>query len=215
MAAKMGGGDPTGNPRLRTAVDAAKAENMPNDNIQRAIKRGTGELEGVTYEEIHYEAYGPAGVALMIEVLTDNKNRTVAEIRHMLTKGGGNMGESGSVGWIFQKKGSLTVDKAAANEEALMETALDAGAEDIQEIGDTFEITTDPAAFEKVKEALKTKNIPTLRAELAMVPQNSIKLSGDQAERMLKLMDSLEDHDDVQKVFANFDISDEELAKFS
>jgi YebC/PmpR family DNA-binding regulatory protein len=215
VAAKFGGGDPGGNPRLRTAVDAAKAQNMPHDNIQRAIKRGTGELEGVTYEETTYEAYGPGGVALMIQVMTDNKNRTVAEIRHMLGKGGGNMGESGSVGWIFQKKGSLTVEKKSASEEMLMETALDAGAEDIQETSDTFEITTDPSAFEKTLQALKAKNIPVLNAELGLIPQNSIQLSGDQAEKMLKLMESLEDHDDVQKVYANFDISDEEMAKFS
>lgn len=215
IAAKMGGGDPGGNPRLRTAIDAAKAQSMPSDNINRAIQRGTGELEGVTYEEITYEAYGPSGVALMIQVLSDNKNRTVAELRNMLTKGGGNMGETGSVGWIFHKKGAITVDKKAATEEVLMEAALDAGAEDIQETGEAFEITTDPSAFHQVADALKAKNIPTIHAELGLIPQNFVKLSGHTAEKMLKLMENLEDHDDVQKVYANFDISDEDLAKFS
>ena len=213
QAAKLGGGDITGNPRLRTAVDAAKAVNMPLDNITRAIKRGTGELEGVSYEEITYEAYGPSGVALMIEVMTDNKNRTVADIRHILTKGGGNMGETGSVGWIFHKKGTLTVDKKASTEEVLMEAALDAGAEDILETEDAFEITTDPGAFEQVKDALKAKNIATIAAEIGLVPQNFVKLTGDQAEKMLKLMETLEDYDDVQKVSANFDIPDDVMEK--
>ncbi|HCU24000.1 MAG TPA: YebC/PmpR family DNA-binding transcriptional regulator [Deltaproteobacteria bacterium] len=215
VAAKMGGGDPGGNPRLRTAIDAAKAENMPHDNIQRAIKRGTGELEGVTYEEITYEAYGPSGVAMMIQVLTDNKNRTVAEIRHMLSKGGGNMGESGSVGWVFQKKGTIVVDKQAASEETLMEAALEAGADDIQDSGSTFEITTEPAAFEAVVNALKAKSIATLSAAVGLVPQNYVKLTGDPAEKMLKLMENLEDHDDVQNVYANFDIPEEEMEKLS
>jgi YebC/PmpR family DNA-binding regulatory protein len=215
VAAKIGGSDPSGNPRLRTAIDAAKAENMPNDNIQRAIKKGSGELEGGQIDEITYEGYGPGGVAIMIDVMTDNKNRTVADIRHILGKGGGNMGESGSVGWVFSKKGSITVEKSATNEEALMETALDAGAEDIQETSETFEITTDPGAFEGVVTALKAKKIPYVSATVARVPSNSVKLSGDQAEKMLKLMETLEDHDDVQHVYANFDISDEDLAKFS
>jgi len=215
VAAKMGGGDPGGNPRLRTAIDAGKAQNMPHDNIQRAIKKGTGELEGTTYEEITYEAYGPSGVAILIEVMTDNKNRTVAEIRNVLTKGGGNMGESGSVGWIFHKKGSITVDKKTTSEETLMETALEAGGEDIQETADTFEITTSPADYEAVVAALKAKGIPTLNAAIAMVPSNFVALSGSPAEKMLRLMETLEDHDDVQNVYANFDISDEELAKFS
>lgn len=215
VAAKMGGGDPDGNPRLRTAIDAAKAQNMPHDNISRAVKKGTGELEGVNYEEITYEAYGPAGVAILIEVMTDNKNRTVAEIRHLLSKGGGNMGESGSVAWVFSKKGSISIDKSTVSEEALMETALEAGAEDIQDSEDSFEITTDPADFEKVVDALKAKNIPLLSSSVTMVPQNYVKLTGDSAEKMLKLMDALEDHDDVQNVYANFDISEEELEKLS
>ncbi|MCC7344978.1 MAG: YebC/PmpR family DNA-binding transcriptional regulator [Deltaproteobacteria bacterium] len=215
VAAKMGGGDPGGNPRLRTAIDAAKAENMPHDNIQRAIKRGSGELEGVTYDEITYEAYGPGGAAIMIEVLTDNKNRTVAEIRHMLSKGGGNMGETGSVGWVFHKKGSIVVDKKAIAEDALMELALDAGAEDIQDAGDSFEVLTDPASFDAVLNAIKGKNIPTLSAKIGLIPQNTVKLTGDPAEKMLKLMENLEDHDDVQNVYANFDISEEEMEKLA
>ncbi len=215
VAAKMGGGDANGNPRLRTAIDAAKAQNMPHDNITRAVKKGTGELEGVNYEEITYEAYGPAGVAILIEVMTDNKNRTVAEIRHLLGKGGGNMGESGSVGWVFSKKGTISIDKSAASEDTLMETALEAGAEDIQDSEESFEITTDPGDFEKVIEALKTKKIPIASSSVAMVPQNYVKLTGDSAEKMLKLMDALEDHDDVQNVYANFDIPQEELEKLS
>jgi len=215
VAAKMGGGDPGGNPRLRTAVDAAKAENMPNDNINRAIKRGAGEMEGVNYDEITYEAYGPGGAAIMIEVLTDNKNRTVAEIRHTLSKGGGNMGESGSVGWIFHKKGSIAVDKKATNEDALMELALEAGAEDIYDGGDVFEVITDPASFETVLKAIKGKNLPTLSAKIGLTPQNTVKLTGDPAEKMLKLMEHLEDNDDVQNVYANFDISEEEMEKLT
>jgi len=215
VAAKMGGGDPGGNPRLRTAIDAAKAENMPNDNIQRAIKRGTGELEGVSYEEITYEAYGPGGVAMMIDVMTDNKNRTVAEIRHVLGKGGGNMGESGSVGWVFQKKGTISVDKKAVSEEALMDVALEAGADDIQDAGDAFEVTTDPTSYDSVLKAIQSKKIPTLSAALGMVPQNFVKLTGDAAEKMLKLMENLEDHDDVQNVYANFDIPEEEMEKLA
>ncbi len=215
IAARLGGGDPGGNPRLRTAIDAAKAQNMPLDNITRAIKRGTGELDGVSYEETTYEGYGPAGVALLIMVLTDNKNRTVAEIRHMLAKGGGNMGESGSVAWMFHKKGSFTIDKAATDEERLMEITLEAGVEDIQTTDDTFEITCPPQDFEAVQDALKSANIPTLAASNEMVPQNTIELHDDAAQKMLKLMENLEDHDDVQNVYANFDISDEEMEKFS
>lgn len=215
VAARLGGGDPSGNPRLRSAIDAAKAQNMPGDNINRAIKRGTGELEGVNYEETTYEAYGPGGAALLIQILTDNKNRTVAEIRHLLTKGGGNMGESGSVAWIFQKKGSIEVDKSKANEDQLMEATLEAGAEDIQDQGDSFEIITAPENFEKVLGALKAENIPFLRAENDMVPQNTVALTGDSAQKMLTLMENLEDHEDVQRVYANFDISDEEMEKFS
>jgi len=215
IAARLGGGDPNGNPRLRTAIDAAKAQNMPLDNMNRAIKRGTGELEGVNYEETTYEGYGPGGVAMLIQVLTDNKNRTVAEIRHLLGKGGGNMGESGSVAWMFHKKGSFTVEKSAADEEKLMEATLEAGIDDIQEVSDAFEITCPPENFTAVQEALAAANIPVLEASNDMVPQNTIELTGDAAEKMLKLMENLEDHDDVQNVYANFDISEEEMEKFS
>ncbi len=215
VAARMGGGDPGGNPRLRTAIDAAKTQNMPQDNITRAIKRGTGELEGVTYEETTYEGYGPGGVAMLIRVLTDNKNRTVAEIRHLLTKGGGNMGESGSVAWVFGKKGIITVEKSATTEDRLMEITLDAGADDIQDFGDAFEVNTDPNSFEAVVHALKENKIPFLNAAINMVPQNYVKLTGETAQKMLRLMESLEDHDDVQDVSANFDIPDEEMEKFS
>lgn len=215
VAARLGGGDPGGNPRLRTAIDAAKAQNMPQDNVNRAIKRGTGDLDGVQYEETTYEAYGPGGVALLIQVLTDNKNRTVAEIRHLLSKGGGNMGESGSVAWMFQQKGTFTVEKSASDEESLMEATLEAGVEDIQSSSDVFEITCPPENFSAVQDALKAANIPTLSASNEMVPQNTVELTGGDAEKMLKLMEQLEDHDDVQNVYANFDISDEEMEKFS
>ena len=215
IAARIGGGDPSGNSRLRTAIDAAKAQNMPQDNVNRAIKRGSGDLEGVSYEESTYEGYGPGGVALLIQVLTDNKNRTVAELRHLLGKGGGNMGESGSVAWIFEKKGLITVEKSAATEEQLMEATLEAGAEDIQDQDDVFEINTAPENFDSVVEALKSNAISFLSASNEMVPQNTVALSGDSAQKMLKLMENIEDHDDVQNVYANFDISDEEIEKFS
>ena len=215
VAAKIGGGDPNGNPRLRKAIDDAKAESMPQDNITRAIKKGTGELEGVTYEENTYEAYGPAGVAMMIEVMTDNKNRTVSEIRHVLGKNGGNLGETGSVGWVFQKKGVFYFEKAKVTEEKLMEVALEAGAEDIKEGANDFEVLSDPAAFDAVKSALDAAKVPYTSAEVTMVPQNYIKLGSDDAEKMLRLMDALEDHDDVQKVYANFDIPDEIMEKLS
>src|SRR4029434_7882183 len=215
VAAKMGGGDINGNPRLRKAVDDAKAQSMPMDNITRAIKKGTAELEGVHYEEVTYEAYGPAGVAMMIEVLTDNKNRTVAEIRTLLGKGGGNMGESGSVGWMFHKKGVFNFDKAKVTEEKLMDTVLEAGADDIKEGENDFEVVSDPAAFEAVKAALDKAQITYVSADISMVPQNYVKLGAQDAEKMLKLMDALEDHDDVQKVFANFDIPDDIMEKLS
>ncbi len=215
IAARIGGSDVTGNSRLRSAIEAAKAQNMPQDNIARAIKRGAGELEGVSYEENTYEGYGPGGVAMLIKVLTDNKNRTVAELRHMLSKGGGNMGESGSVAWIFKPKGSLLVSKASVEEDKLMEVALENGAEDIQDMGDSFEVVTEPANFETVSEALKQANIPIAESSVGMVPQNTISISGDAAQKMLRLMENLEDHDDVQNVYANFDISEEEMEKFS
>ncbi len=215
VAARMGGGDPDGNPRLRQAIDAAKAQNMPHDNITRAIKKGSGDLDGVNYEEITYEAYGPGGVAILVEVMTDNKNRSVAEIRHILSKGGGNMGESGSVAWMFHKKGNIIIEKSAASEEQIMEAALDAGLEDLVDEGETFSVSTDPSQYEDVCEAIKAQNIPILESSVSMVPENLIQLSGDAAEKMLRLMENLEDHDDVQKVYANFDISDEDMEKYS
>jgi len=212
VAARYGGGDPDGNARLRKAVLDAKAGNMPNDTIDRAIRRGTGEEEGVNYEEITYEGYGPGGVALLIESMTDNRNRTVAEIRHIFSKNGGNLGESGSVGWLFEKKGYIVVDKATKSEEELFELAIEAGADDLRDDEDNFEIITAPDAFEGVLNALKTAGIEPQVAEVEMVPQNYIKLEGADARQMLKLMEALEDHDDVQKVSANFDISEADMA---
>ena len=215
VAAKMGGGDINSNARLRKAVDDAKAQSMPADNIQRAIKKGTGELEGVNYEDITYEAYGPAGVAVMIEVLTDNKNRTVAEIRHILGKHNGNMGESGSVAWVFQKKGLFTFDKTQVSEDQLMEVALEAGADDVKEGKDEREVLCDPAAYEAVKAALDKAKIVYLSSDVSLIPQNFIQLSENDAEKMLKLMEVLEEHEDVQKVYANFDIADEIMEKIA
>ncbi|HBF12217.1 MAG TPA: YebC/PmpR family DNA-binding transcriptional regulator [Deltaproteobacteria bacterium] len=215
VAARMGGDDPNGNPRLRTAIAGARSQSMPNDNIERAIKKGTGELEGVNYEEIMYEGYGPAGVALIIESLTDNKNRTVSEIRNILSKKGGNLGEAGSVSWGFKKKGILSFDKKTISEEKLMETALEAGAEDIKDADDTFDVETDPQHFEKVKEALAKAGLNPTHAEIAMIPENTIKLNLEEATKMLALMEALEDHDDIQKVYANFDIPADVMEKIS
>ncbi|HJX93259.1 MAG TPA: YebC/PmpR family DNA-binding transcriptional regulator [Pyrinomonadaceae bacterium] len=212
VAAGYGGGDPDGNARLRKAILDAKAGNMPNDTIDRAIRRGTGEEEGVNYDEITYEGYGPGGVALLIESMTDNRNRTVAEIRHIFSKNGGNLGESGSVGWIFEKKGYIVVDKATKSEEELFEIAIEAGADDLRDDEDNFEIITAPDAFEAVLNAVKTAGIEPQVAEVEMMPQNYIKLEGADARQMLKLMEALEDHDDVQKVSANFDISEADMA---
>jgi len=212
VAARTGGsGDVDANARLRKAVTDAKAQNMPNDTIDRAIKRGTGELEGAQYDEVLYEGYGPNGVAVMVEAMTDNRNRTVAEIRHIFSKNGGNMGESGSVGWMFDKKGYIVVDKAAKSEEELFEIAIEAGADDMQDDGDVFEILTAPDAFEDVLEAVKKAGIEPQAAEISMIPQNYIKLEGQEAKQMLKLYDSLDDNDDVQKVYANFDIDESEM----
>jgi YebC/PmpR family DNA-binding regulatory protein len=210
MAAKSGG-DPDKNPRLRTAIAAAKAENMPADNIKRAVQRGTGELPGVSYEEFALEGYGPGGVALLIELSTDNRNRTVSEIRHILGKNGGNMGEAGSVAWMFHKKGSIVVPKSVAKEDDLMNIVLEAGGEDLRDDGESWEILTDPSAFEAVKEALGKANIKPEVAEVAMVPQNYIKLEGQQANTMIRLMEALEDQDDVNHVYANFDIDQKQL----
>lgn len=215
VAARMGGGDINANPRLRTAVLAAKAENMPRDNIDRAIKKGTGELEGVNYEEITYEGYGPGGVAMLLEVMTDNKNRTVAEVRHILAKQNGNLGEGGCVSWVFEKKGLVSIDKGGVDEDRLMEVALDAGALDIKDSGKEFDVTTSPSTYEAVKKKLEESGFKSTYAEVTMVPQTTVRLTGKEAEQMLKLMESLEDLDDVQKVYANFDITDEEMERLS
>jgi len=210
-AARMGGGDPDANPRLRLAIATAKAANMPAENIKRAVMRGTGELPGVSYEDVNYEGYGPGGVALFLEALTDNRNRTVAEIRHIFSKNGGNLGESGCVGWMFDRKGYFVVEKSAADEVKLLETVLNAGAEDMREDGENFEIFTSPENFESVRSALESENISTAAAEVSMVPQNYVKLEGKSAQTMLKLMESLEDHEDLQNVWANFDIDESEM----
>ena len=209
VAARMGGGDPNANPRLRTAIAAAKAENMPKDNIDRAVKKGTGELEGVNYEESTYEGYGPGGAAVLLESLTDNKNRAVADIRHIFAKNGGNLGENGCVAWMFDKKGYINVEKRVVEEDALMETVLEAGAEDVRDDGDNFEIITEPDDFEAVKEAVEKAEIPFVEAEVTMLPQTSARLTGKDAEKMIRLMEMLEDCDDVQKVYTNADIAED------
>jgi YebC/PmpR family DNA-binding regulatory protein len=212
VAAKTGGtGDIDSNARLRKAVTDAKAQNMPNDTIDRAIKRGTGELEGVNYEEITYEGYGIGGVAVLLETVTDNRNRTVAELRHLFSKNGGNLGEAGSVAWMFDKKGLIIVDKSIKGEDELLELALEAGADDLQNEGDVFEIYTSPDAFTNVHEALQKAGIEMQSAEISMIPQNYIKLEGEDAKKMLKLYETLDDHDDVQNIYANFDIDESEM----
>ncbi len=215
IAARQGGGDPEKNPRLRKAIQDAKAANMPKDNIEKAIKRGTGEIEGVNYEEMTYEGYGPGGVAVYIEVTTDNKNRTVAEIRHIFSKHGGSLGESGCVSWMFHRKGYIIVPKDDVDEEKLMEVAIDAGAEDIKEEESNFVIYTTPEDFDAVFNSIKENSIPYDDAKVGFIPQTYVKLEGKQAEQMLKLMEALEDHDDVQNVWANFDIPDKEIQKFA
>lgn len=210
VAARMGGsGDPASNPRLRAAIAAAKTENMPKDNIERAIKKGTGELEGVSYEESVYEGYGPGGAAVLVESLTDNKNRAVAEIRHIFGKNGGGLGENGCVAWMFHKKGYMTVEKDAVPEERLMEVALEAGAEDVREDNGTFEVITAPEDFETVKAALKNSSIPYTDSEVTMLPKTTTPLKGKEAEQMIRLMETLEDCEDVQKVYTNADIPEE------
>jgi YebC/PmpR family DNA-binding regulatory protein len=211
MAAKSGGGDPEGNPRLRGAIAAAKAENMPQDNIKRAIQRGTGELPGATYEEITFEGYGPGGVALIAEVTTDNRNRTVSEIRQVFSKNGGNLGEAGSVAWMFSKKGQVVVPKAAAKEDELMNIVLENGGDDLNDDGDNWEIITAPASFESVLEAIKKVGLEVVHSEIGLVPQNYIKLEGTSANQMIRLLEALEDQDDVQKVHSNFDIDQKVL----
>lgn len=210
VAARNGGGDPATNPRLRTIIAEAKSVNMPSDNIKKAIQRGTGELPGVSYEEITYEGYGPGGAALIVETLTDNKNRTVGEIRHLLEKYNGNLGSANSVAWMFEKKGYIVVDKAAADEETL-NTALEAGADDMRDDGDSWEVLTDPSAFEAVREAVKGIGIEPASAEVAMLPQNYVKLQGKEASQMVKLMEVLDEHDDVKQVWSNFDIEEKEI----
>jgi len=209
VAARLGGGDPEANPRLRQAVDKALASNMPKDNIDRAIKRGTGELEGVSYEEVTYEGYAPGGVAVLVECMTDNKNRTVGEIRHAFSKGGGNLGEDGSAAYIFHKTGMLIFDGQSVDEDALMEAAMEAGAEDIQTEEGQQVVYTDPQEFEAVKAALAEGGFEPQVAEVTMKPDNTVRVEGDKAEKVLKLLDALEDHDDVQNVYANYDIPDE------
>lgn len=215
IAARMGGGDADGNPRLRTALNAARMANMPKENVDRAIKRGTGELEGVNYEEITYEGYGPGGVAVLAEALTDNKNRTVAEIRHIFDKYNGNLGETGCVNWIFEKKGMIVIPLKGLTEDEVMELALENGAQDVSAEEETFEITTEPTDFEAVRKAVEDKGWKIELAEITMIPQNTVKLEGKKAEQMLKMMDTLDDHEDLQKVYANFDISEEEMMKLS
>jgi len=210
MAAKAGG-DPDKNPRLRKAITDAKAENMPADNIKRAVQRGTGELPGATYEEFNLEGYGPGGVAVLVELSTDNRNRTVSEIRHAFGKNGGNLGEAGSVAWMFHKKGDVLVPKTAAKEDDLMAIVLDAGGEDLKDDGETWEILTDPSAFEPVVEALKKANITPASAEIGMIPQNYIKLEGSAAHQMIRLVEALEELDDVQHVYSNFDVDLKQL----
>ncbi|MEW6734831.1 MAG: YebC/PmpR family DNA-binding transcriptional regulator [Acidobacteriota bacterium] len=211
VSARSGGGDPNGNPRLRKAVSDAKAQNMPNDTIDRAIKRGTGELGGDMIEEITYEGYGPGGVAIMVDTTTDNKNRTVGELRHIFSKNGGNLGESGCVGWIFEKKGSIILEKGAKTEEELFELVVGAGAEDLRGDDDTWQVLTKPEDFEAVLEAVKSTHLSPLSAEIERVPQNTVRLEGKEAQQMLKLYEALEDHDDVQKVAANFDMDAKEF----
>ncbi len=212
VAARTGGsGDVDANARLRKAVNDAKAQNMPNDTIDRAIKRGTGELEGVAYEEITYEGYGIGGVAVLVETMTDNRNRTVAELRHIFTKNGGNLGEAGSVAWMFDKKGYIVVDKSAKSEDELFEIAIEAGADDMQDDGDVFEIFTAPENFDAVNDAIRNSGIEPQAAEISMIPQNYIRLEGSDARSMMKLYDAVDDNDDVQKVYANFDIDESEM----
>src|ERR1700722_10145213 len=211
IAARTGGADPDTNPRLRTAILTAKGENMPNDNIDRAIQRGAGNLEGEMLDEVTFEGYGPGGVGLLVQVVTSNRNRIVSEIRHMLSKNGGNMAETGAVGWMFERKGDIVVPKEAADEEKMMSIVLDAGAEDLRDDGGAWEVTTPPEAMEKVREALTAAGIKPSSAEVGFIPKNYVKLTGAQAQQMVRMMETLEDHDDVQHVYANFDIDEKEI----
>jgi YebC/PmpR family DNA-binding regulatory protein len=211
IAARVGGADPDANPRLRTAILAAKSENMPNDNIERAIQRGTGQLEGEQLEEVMFEGYGPGGVGVLVQVVTSNRNRVVSEIRHLFSKGGGNLAETGAVGWMFHRKGDIVVPKEAADEDKMMGIVLDAGAEDLRDDGSAWEVITPPEAMEKVREALVAAAVTPTSAEVGWVPQNYVKLTGAQAHQMLRMVETLEEHDDVQHVYANFDIDEKEI----
>jgi YebC/PmpR family DNA-binding regulatory protein len=215
VAARIGGGDLNANPRLRTAVQTARAQSMPNDNIERAIKKGTGELGGIQLEEVAYEGYGPGGVAIMVEALTDNRNRLVAEIRFLFSRHGGSLGEAGCVAWMFKKRGVIGLEKSAIDEDRLIEIALEAGADDVTSDADSFQVTTPPDRFSAVREALEKAEVPIAHAEVTMVPENTVPISGRAAEQVLKLLEALEDHDDVQGVSANFDISEQEMAQLS
>ena len=215
MIAARSGGDPDGNPRLRTAVTAAKAVSMPSDNIKRAIMRGTGELEGGQIDEIMFEGYGPGGAAVLVNVATDNRNRTVSEIRHVFSKNGGNLGEHGSVSWMFERKSQIMIEKEKASEDKLMDIVLDAGADDLKDDGESWEVISAPENHEKVLQAIHAAGIPTVSAEIAMVAKNLVKLEGKNAQGMLKLSEALEEHDDVQNVYSNFDIDEKELEAFA
>jgi len=212
MAAKLGGGDPAGNARLRTAIETARAASMPKENIERAVKKGTGDLEGVDYQDITYEGYGPGGVAILIFALTDNPTRTVADVRHKLSRGGGNLGATNSVAFMFDRKGQLYVDAAAYGEDATLEKALEAGAEDFASEGEQYVITTEPNALHEVKSALEAAGVTVTEAEVAYIPKNTVQVSGETATQLLKLLESLEDLDDVQKVAANFEMDADEMA---
>jgi len=216
VAARTGGGDPDGNPRLRAAITTAKTENMPKDNIARAIKKGTGEIEGEVYEEILYEGYGPGGVAVLVECMTDNRNRTVADIRHYFSKSSGNLGESGCVAWMFEKKGVIQVDKSSYSEEELMDLALEAGADDVVEEENEYQIVTEPDDFEAVRGALEAEGVEFVDASVSMIPKNTVEVTEEKPARgLLKLLESLEDHDDVQNVHSNFDIDDALMEQIS
>ena len=215
VAARLGGGDANGNPRLRAAIQAAKAENMPKDNIERAIKKGTGELEGTSYEETNYEGYGPGGVALLVDCLTDNKNRTVADLKHIFDRHGGSLGEPGCVAWNFSQKGVIVFDRDEVDEEKLLDLALEAGAEDVKEGASQFEVIIEPSDFEAVRKAFEDAGLVYSLAEISMIPQSTVRIEGKKAEQMLNLMEALEDHEDISHVYANFDIPDEVMEAMS
>lgn len=215
IAARLGGGDPNANPRLRTAIATAKGQSMPNDNIDRAVKKGTGELGGDRLEEVVYEGYGPGGAAIIVEALTDNRNRLVAELRNLFTRHGGNLGESNCVAWMFKKRGIITVEKGATDEDRLIEVALEAGADDVSSSDDSYQVLTPLDKFAAVRDTIDRASIPIAHAEVTMIPDNTVQVAGGAASQLLKLMEELEDHDDVQNVAANFDISDQEMAQYS